>query len=236
VLAILEDNAKAALHAKATIDWLKPAKAINTYLSKSARTTWRKGFTPKMSALVNDVGQMWAVELGHQWTLRNFMAEAWFADYMLVFAKPISQTSSDTIQTILAQAQAEGWSHYTMQERMGHVFQQWMAGDLSPSDFAWLTDRMPPYRRELIARTETTRMTSKGSVELFKEWEVEEKEWQSTPDDRCRATHVAAGGQVIPIDKLFKVGGFDMEHPGDMSHGAPIKEAAGCRCTVLPVA
>jgi hypothetical protein len=136
----------------------------------------------------------------------------------LVFAKPISQTSSDTIQSILAQG--EGWSHYTMQERMGQVFQQWIQGNLSSSDFAWLTDRMPPYRRELIARTETTRMTSKGSVELFKEWEVEEKEWQSTPDDRCRATHVAAGGQVVPIDKMFKVGGFEMEHPSDMSHGA----------------
>lgn len=61
------------------------------------------------------------------------------------------------------------------------------------------------------------------------------KQIQSTPDDRCRPTHVAAGGQVVPIDELFRVGGFKMEHPGDMSNGAPIKEAAGCRCTVLPV-
>lgn len=235
VLAILEENAKAAASRKATIDWLKPSKAINDYLSESARKTWRKGFTPRMSALVNDAGRMWAAELGHQWNVRNFMAEAWFADYTLVFAQPINETSSNVIQSILAQAQAEGWSTYTMQERLGLVFQQWMDGDLAPSDFAWITDRMPAYRRELIARTETTRLTSAGSVELFKEWEVGDKEWLSTPDDRCRATHVAANGQVVPIDKPFKVGGFDMMYPGDMSQGAPIREAAACRCTVLPV-
>lgn len=235
VLAILEDNAKESHQAKATIDWLKPAKKINDYLSNSAKTTWRKGFTPRMSALVNDVGQMWAVELGHQWNIRNFAAEAWFADYTLVFAQPISVTSSTSIQTLLAQAQAEGWSTYQMQERMGLLFQQWADGDLSASDFAWMTDRMPPYRREMIARTESTRMQGAGTQQLFKEWEVEKKEWLATPDKRCRPTHVAANGQIVGIDEPFKVGGFDMMYPGDMSMGAPVKEAVLCRCTEIPV-
>lgn len=235
MLAILEANAKEAGQRKATIDWLTPAKKINDYLSTSAKTTWRKGFTPGMSALVNDAGAMWAVELGHAWKIRNFAAEAWFADYTLVFAQPISKTNSDTIQKLLAQAQAEGWSTDTMQERMGDVFTQWIDGTLSAEDFAWVTDRMPPYRRELIARTETTRMYGAGTQQLFKEWEVEKKEWLSTSDARCRPTHVAANGQVVAIDAPFKVGGFDMMYPGDMGLGAPIKEAAACRCTQLPV-
>jgi len=235
IMVIVQGAGEKALRRKATIDWLSISSEITAYLTESAPGGWRNTFVPVMSGLVRDTGDYWSSELGLAWDVRNLLGEAWFAEYTLVFSQPINETTSNAIQGILGQAQSEGWSIYQMEQRLGQVFQQWMTGDLSGQDFAWLEERMPPWRRELIARTETTRLQAAGSRALYAEWGLERKEWLSTPDERTRPTHVAANGQVRGIDEPFEVGGFEMMQPGDMTLGAPIREAGNCRCTVLPV-
>lgn len=122
-----------------------------------------------------------------------------------------------------------------MQDNLEALFKQWMDGDMSPSDFAWLDERMPPYRREMIARTETIRAANAGSQELFKQWGIEKREWLATADARTRPTHKAASGQVRPIGEAFEVGGYRMMHPGDGGLGADVREIVNCRCTILPI-
>jgi uncharacterized protein with gpF-like domain len=78
-------------------------------------------------------------------------------------------------------------------------------------------------------------MANAGSFQLFKDWDVQEKEWGATTDDRTRDSHEQANGQVVGIDDFFVVGGSNMMYPGDASHGAPRKEYISCRCAVLPV-
>lgn len=235
ILAIVEEAKEKALRRKATIDWLALSPDITAYLTDSSLQGWRNTFVPSMSGLIRDTGDYWSTELGMAWDVRNLLGEQWFADYTLVFAQPINETSSNVIQGVLAQGQAEGWSIYKMQENLGTLFDQWIQGDLSPEDFEWLEDRMPPYRRELIARTETTRLQAAGSRALYKSWDIEKKEWLATPDDRTRPSHKTANGQIRDMDEPFKVGGFKMQQPGDMTLGAPISEAGNCRCTILPI-
>ena len=122
-----------------------------------------------------------------------------------------------------------------MTERMGLTFDQWMSGDVSAEDLAWLKNRTLPYRREMIARTETTRLQNSGAQALFTDWGIKKKEWLATQDKRCRPSHKAANGQVRDMDKPFNVAGFDMMHPGDMSMGAPVSEIVFCRCAELPI-
>lgn len=234
-IALAADHAGKSHQAKATIDWMKLAPKVASYFRRTSPTKWRDAFTPVMAAMINDAGNFWGAELGLQWNVRNFLAEEWFATYTLQFAQPINQTSSDFLQGIIAQAQAEGWSIDKMTQRMGQVFDQWKDGNLSAEDLAWVEARQPQYRREMIARTETTRLQAEGTRRLFSDWEITEKEWLATQDDRCRPSHTAANGQVRPMDEPFKVGGFDMLGPGDMSMGAPVSEIVLCRCTLLPV-
>lgn len=59
------------------------------------------------------------------------------------------------------------------------------------------------------------------------------KKWVTKHDNRVRKTHEEADGQTVAIDKLFSVGGYEMEYPMDKSHGAHSKECIGCRCVCL---
>jgi SPP1 gp7 family putative phage head morphogenesis protein len=120
-----------------------------------------------------------------------------------------------------------------MQKNMTTLFQQYMQGDVPPEEMEWYEDRLPAYRTENIARTESMRASSAGSQELYNEWGVERKEWLATADDRTRPEHTEANGQVVGINEPFDVGGEQLMYPGDPD-GSP-ENTCQCRCTLLPV-
>lgn len=233
VLALLNDFKKATLRKKQTVAWQDYLLRVEDYLTTAGEENWRNIFIPLFQGVITDQGNRWANELGLQFDVENLFARDWFNDYTLVFSQQINETTKNTIAAMTAQAQAEGWSIPVMQDRLEQVFAQFMDGDLTSEDFDWFADRMPAYRRELIARTETTRSSNYGVHEIFKEWNVREQEWLATLDDRVRDDHLAANGQVVGIDETFNVGGVAMRFPGDPN--APIEQTAACRCTTLPV-
>jgi len=170
--------------------------------------------------------------------VENLLAQEWFDTYVLTFADPILETTEKQLSAMFKQAQVEGWSVPTMNKNLETIFQQWMDGDLSAEDFAWFEERMPAYRREMIARTETVRSSNAGSEALYRSWGTQMKEWYSTPDARTRDAHrigTAWGDPplVVPINQAFPVGGEYLMYPGDPS-GSP-EQTVNCRCTVLPV-
>lgn len=126
-----------------------------------------------------------------------------------------------------------------MEKALGTLFRQWAHGDVTdPQDRYFAAQRLPPYRAEIIARTETIRASNAGSTALYRDWGVKFKEWWATADNRTRDTHqvgAAVGKEplVVGIDEPFIIGGVPLMYPGDP--GAPLREVANCRCTVLPV-
>ena len=119
-----------------------------------------------------------------------------------------------------------------------------MSGDIPAEEFAWYAERMPPWRTEMIARTETIRASNAGSDELFRQWGVPEKEWIATQDDRVRTLekgewgHLEADGQRVGMNEMFVLKGPDGErvecqYPGDPS--LPLAAMLNCRCSELPV-
>jgi hypothetical protein len=233
VLALVSEEQRTALSRKGSIRWSDLRASILDYIQDRSIEAWRADFIPLIEGVVLDTGGLWATALGVQFDVRNLRGEAWFQDYTLQFADPISQTSADTLHDVLAQAQAEGWTIAEMQDRMGRVFDQWIQGDLTPDDFNWLTQRMPLHRRELIARVETMRAANAGAYQLGRDWGVKTKEWLAALDERTRDTHREANGQVVGINETFTVGGYAMMHPLDMNRGAPPEEAMNCRCTMI---
>jgi uncharacterized protein with gpF-like domain len=235
ILAIVGGAQEKALQRKATIVWESILPEVQKYLAEEAGARWQTTFIPAMEAVVRDTAETWGAELGRTWDVTNIRGLQWFQDYTLKFSDPISQTTGEALKGIISQAQLEGWSIYDMQTNLQKVFEQWMTGNVSPEDLAFLQARVDWWRAEMIARTETTRLQNAGSQKLFSEWAIPKKEWLASFDARTRDTHVAAGGQVRLMDEPFLVGGYPMMHPGDSSGGAPPREFVNCRCALLPL-
>jgi len=235
-LAIVGGAKRKSLQQKATVNYLTLIELLQRYFLTTAKERWREAFQPQLRGVIE--GQTGKIEtiLGVAFDLPSVFALDWFQDYTLQFAEPITRTTSDSLQTMLLQAQAEGWSIDTSSNRIGQLFRQWIDDKpVEPEDFAWLTKRLPLHRREAIARTETIRASNAGSFELYRHAQVPKKEWLATGDDRTRDTHMEANGQVVAVEAPFIVGGYQMMYPGDASLGAPPEEYIFCRCTVLPV-
>ncbi len=244
VLVLVNDAKKKALINKATIDGITLLANISDYFFKDGKANWRNKFAPVIATEVTDVGEFWKDQLGLTFNLRNIEGEAWFQDYMLEFANPITDTSKATISELISLGLEEGWSNDLMANRLGDVYDSWTHGGMSATDFDWLHKpaidpklgtRVLQWRRELIARTETTRAANAGANEFFKEWGVTQKEWLSTADNRTRDSHKQANMQetVVPIEGKFVTGaGNKLRYPGDPN--APLSETAQCRCAILP--
>jgi hypothetical protein len=67
---------------------------------------------------------------------------------------------------------------------------------------------------------------------------VTHKKWlhsQSPLIKEPRPTHLAADGQIVPIDEPFDVGGVQFMRPADDSLGAGPEDIINCHCVAIPV-
>lgn len=92
-------------------------------------------------------------------------------------------------------------------------------------------------RAPMIARTEAVGATNSGEILMYKQAGVTKKRWLSAQDERTRASHLDADGQVVGIDETFTLSGTEgiaeLKHPGDPD--GPAGEVINCRCTLIPV-
>jgi hypothetical protein len=88
------------------------------------------------------------------------------------------------------------------------------------------------WRALRIARTEVMTASNVGAMKGAESLNMPMvKYWISTYDSRTRDTHLVIEQQnPIDIDADFKVGEYDMSHPGD-PRGGP-EEVIQCRCTI----
>ena len=221
---------KAAYAEGKSVSWSLLLFKVVDYLMTAGKGNWRAVFAPVLAVVV-DQGEQLNALFGMQFNVRNLLAGTG-PSYTMTFADPISQTSNDTLHRVFERALADGWSVPQMQTAINGVFDQWISGDVPAEDLAFALDRLPPHRRELIARTETMRASNAGAQALYRNWGVRRKEWLATEDNRTRDSHREANGQVVGIDEPFIVGGAEMMQPGDSN--APLSETVQCRCTVFP--
>lgn len=100
-------------------------------------------------------------------------------------------------------------------------------------------NRLLKTRGDNIARTEALSSMNAAAEEAMNQTveelglppEAIENEWDATFHN-TRESHVIANGQRVQHGELFTVGGYQMAHPGDSSHGAPAKEIVNCACQV----
>jgi HK97 family phage portal protein len=241
ILARTKGIERANLERKQAVNYQELLLDWRQYLTM-ADERWREAFAPLVAAVVSENGEALSNIFGLEFDVRNLLAEQWFQDYLLEFAQPIMDTTEKDLSALLEQAQREGWSIQKIQEHVQTLFRQYMDGGLTPEQFEWFDSRMPNYRSEMIARTETIRSSNAGSLGIYKQWGAPFKEWLATGDERTREAHTVAGANYteggspgpIPIDDPFIVNGYRMMFPGDASMGAPPSEFINCRCAVVP--
>ena len=89
------------------------------------------------------------------------------------------------------------------------------------------------YRVDRITNTVVVGAFESGTLMSWQEAGIESKGWLDGKDARVRPTHVAARGQIVPLESPFEVGGSTLMHPGDPN--GPVGEIINCRCTMVPV-
>ena len=227
---------KAAKERKASINWMNALEPINEYYKKQSKETWRKAFAPVFSSLVMTQGKELNTAFGMTFDVRNLLGENWYRSQILQFADPISETSMKEIRDLMSIGFREGASIPMMEKSLDLLFKQWVNGGTSDADrerTLFAEERLPPYRKEVIARTETIKMSNAGANALYKDWGVFKQEWLATNDARTRPDHLAASGQVVSVGGTFTVGGEQLRYPGDPN--GSLENTIQCRCTTIPV-
>jgi hypothetical protein len=209
------------------------------YFQQAGEERWREAFVPLMQGVIANRGEELNLAFGMEFDVANLFAVEAFDDYVIAFAQPIMETTDYDTRALLQTAMAEGWSVPDMEDGLEALFRAYLeGGGLTDEERAWFLDRLPGYRLENIARTETMSAANFGSWQLYNGWGAPMKEWMGTPDDRIRPDHLDAmtryteGGNPgpIPVNEAFVVGGVRMMYPGD----GPPEQVCNCRCTVLP--
>ena len=236
VRAIITSGFKSALAAKATIAWMNALTPINEYYATSSLDNWREQFAPVFEAVVMAQGKQLNSTYGMTFDVRNLYGEDWYRNYQMDFADPIAQTSKEEIRDLFSVAFREGASVPEMERSLDALFKQWVEGGTTDEErerTLFAEERLPPYRLENIARTETMGMSNAGANALYKDWGIENREWLATNDLRTRPEHSAVNGQIRAVGQAFDVGGYSLMYPGDPS--GPPGQTVNCRCTILPV-
>jgi len=233
-----------------TFDWMTYEQWARMYLFSGGLFEVQEQMSPLVLTIASDTRTLMGQALDLEDTITDFdtifvmrssiETEAWFANYSLKFARDINQTTFEGIHAVIRDGLEAEMGTDEIGKKLGLLFDQYMNGGQSPDDWAFMQERMPPYRLEMIARTETHGAASAANHNLYRRIGATKKEWLATQDDRTRESHLAAerryteGGEIgaIPIDDKFVVGGVEMLHPGDKS--AALKEIINCRCVEIP--
>jgi hypothetical protein len=242
-LMVVLDEQKSA---KATIDWQTVGKGWQQAMI-DAGDEWRQAFIPVVRGLVIDQGEQYNTEFGFEFDVRNLYSEEWLLDYTMPFAESVIDTTNDDLNVLLTQGMAEGWSIPQTQRHLQQIFEQYMRDNLLPEAFAWFAARMPAYRAEMIARTESIRASGRGSNSLYRAWGVEYKQWYATEDDRLCPFCAQLHEKIIPTgDNFFPKGGRMNVEVGEGEDRRTLTLNFGyedvvsppahplCRCVLLP--
>lgn len=132
------------------------------------------------------------------------------------FAESVNDTTWDALKVSIQEGIRDGESIDDIAKRVETVM-----GDRIKSS------------SQLIARTEVNRAVNFGTAQGWKQsGVVTKKRWLAALDDRTRATHAEAHGQVVDIDDDFSVGGCTGPAPGNLDC---VREVANCRCSMTAV-
>lgn len=168
-------------------------------------------------------GETELVELDKEkvWSTSN-KAAGRFAKKLKKLVPDMNMTSTDILLNSFGNAIEEGATPAERVLLVQEIANQATEGEEGPFSMQ---------RAQRVSRTMSTAATNGGKLEGWKQSEVAKgKKWRSAAGTRTRKSHRKANGQVVDLDKPFKVGKSKLMYPGDPAGEA--KEIVNCRCTM----
>lgn len=243
---ILSEAEREALQDGSTIDWGRAQQdCVASLDGKTA--AWTALFAPMLKGIVEEQYAQWAPVFGTEVDLWSIFTEQWFEQYSMPFAQQVVEVTKGNINTLFLQGIQEGWSMPQFQTNLGLLFQKYVDSDLSPSALDWFAGRIPAYRLETIARSETMRAFNRVSLQMFEAWGVKHVEWHTAHDELVCDWCKAMDGRVVGVGEAFWKMGETMfvQDSGDKDRvlsmmftyenilSPPLHPR--CRCILLPV-
>lgn len=144
----------------------------------------------------------------------NPIVTEWITTAVQTLATDVNQTTWEQLREVVRNAIDQGLGVDDIARQISEVFEQ-ASGN----------------RAQVIARTEAARATNGGSLLSARlSGVVQRKRWLATLDNRVRATHRSAHGQVVGLDDDFTIGEGRGPHPCAIDRA---EESIQCRCTLL---
>lgn len=158
---------------------------------------------------------------GKVWSTKNKAAKK-FVKEIRSLVPDMNQSSTDTLLRSFEKAIEEGNTPSERALLVQEISAQAAGGEDGPFSMR---------RAQRISRTMSTAAANGGKLEGWKQSEIAKgKKWRSAAGTRTRKTHRKANGQVVDLDKPFKVGKSKLMYPGDPA-GDP-EEIINCRCAM----
>nr|WP_145404245.1 phage minor head protein [Paenibacillus xylanexedens] len=182
-------------------------------------TAVQEAFEP----LFNLAGESELLQLDEEkvWSTKNKAAKQ-FVKEIRELVPDMNQSSTDTLLRSFEKAIEEGNTPSERALLVQEISAQAAGGEDGPFSMQ---------RAQRISRTMSTAAANGGKLEGWKQSEIAKgKKWRSAAGTRTRKTHRKANGQIVALDKPFKVGSSKLMYPGDTA-GDP-EEIINCRCTM----
>jgi hypothetical protein len=219
---------------------------VDAYITEQSVPRWADKTFPWLWSVYRDVSEVW-------YNFFGVVAEKQIGGYeenllsrgVLKFAEAVGETGRKQLRDLLNKAMAEGWPQEDTAERIYDLFWTWNKfGYIADEEaFMWVEDRLPRYRREMIARTELIRASNSAALMRFQSQGIAYKEWHVVDDDRlCPYCESMDGKRFTLLEPFARVG--DTVTAGEGEDATTMKvdymDVMGpplhphCRCTVLP--
>lgn len=176
-----------------------------------------KAVHPTLLTAINEGGKFGLLELGldMDFDLVDPLVQRELKLKEFVFSEEWNESTLLRLREELAQGIVNGENKPQLTERVSKVFghEKKNAG--------------------VVAQTEVGSVSNAGAVEGYRQsGVVEGKQWHASGPNP-RPDHIAANGQIVPLDQEFQVGGEGLRYPGDPNGRAD--NVCNCHCSVLPV-
>lgn len=233
-----------ARRATKALDWDEYIDDFDSWLDDNSVDIYTAAFLPVFNLIIGGVPTVLTDQLAFNTLFgthpRPITAEAFWASYAPPFIGEQNETTIEGIKALIGEGLEKGWSNDQIINQLGMLFEQWMGHGINRT--AWLSDRTPYNRREMISRSETIRASNAGLETTYAMVGVPAKQWYTaaTPCDWCAPLN----GMVIDVDQVFFYKGDTYTiGEGDAARSMALKYSdvgypplhPRCRCMILPV-